>query len=92
MRDDTRRRLVLVEFCDAAVCVAPGLTAGRETGTISGGVRELDEVEGWLAAGRGCLASQNFVARAPGCGRGAGRAREADLAHQVTRLRGRPGR
>ena len=54
--------------------------------------RELAEAEGWLAAARERLANASFVARAPASVVDGARAREAELADQVDRLRGRLGR
>jgi valyl-tRNA synthetase len=54
--------------------------------------RELAEAEGWLAAARERLANESFVARAPAAVVEGARAREAELADQVGRLRERLGR
>ena len=54
--------------------------------------RELAEAEGWLAAARERLANESFVARAPAAVVDGARAREAELAEQVARLRDRLGR
>jgi valyl-tRNA synthetase len=51
--------------------------------------RELREAEGWLEAARDRLANESFVSRAPAAVVEAARAREADLAEQVARLRER---
>ncbi|MEA2609648.1 MAG: valyl-tRNA synthetase [Chloroflexota bacterium] len=53
--------------------------------------RELAEAEGWLEAARERLANDAFVARAPAAVVAGARAREAELADQVTRLRERLG-
>jgi valyl-tRNA synthetase len=52
---------------------------------------DLAEAEGWLAAARQRLANEAFVARAPADVVERARAREADLADQVSRLRDRLG-
>jgi valyl-tRNA synthetase len=49
--------------------------------------RELSEAEGWLAAARERLANESFVARAPAAVVEGARAREAELADQIERLR-----
>jgi valyl-tRNA synthetase len=54
--------------------------------------RDLADAEGWLAAARLRLANESFVARAPADVVAGARAREADLADQVARLRERLGR
>jgi valyl-tRNA synthetase len=54
--------------------------------------RELAEAEGWLAAARERLASEAFVSRAPAAVVEGARAREAELAEQVERLRDRLAR
>ena len=51
--------------------------------------RELAEAEGWLAAARERLANPSFVSRAPAEVVDGARAREAELADQVARLRDR---
>ena len=51
--------------------------------------RDLAEAEGWLAAARERLANASFVARAPAAVVDGARAREAELADQVSRLRTR---
>jgi valyl-tRNA synthetase len=51
--------------------------------------RELAEAEGWLAAARERLANESFTARAPAAVVEGARAREAELAEQVARLRER---
>ena len=51
--------------------------------------RELAEAEGWLAAARERLANESFVSRAPAAVVDGARAREAELADQVDRLRDR---
>ncbi len=54
--------------------------------------RELAEAEGWLAAARERLANESFVNRAPASVVDGARAREAELADQVGRLRERLAR
>jgi valyl-tRNA synthetase len=54
--------------------------------------RDLEEAEGWLAATRERLANESFVSRAPASVVEGARAREAELADQVARLRDRTGR
>jgi valyl-tRNA synthetase len=54
--------------------------------------RELDEAEGWLAAARDRLANEAFTSKAPSAVVEGARAREAELADQVARLRARQGR
>jgi valyl-tRNA synthetase len=54
--------------------------------------RDLAEAEGWLAAARERLANASFVARAPASVVEGARAREAELAEQVARLRERTRR
>jgi valyl-tRNA synthetase len=49
--------------------------------------RELTEAEGWLAAARDRLANGSFMAKAPPAVIEGARAREAELAEQVDRLR-----
>jgi valyl-tRNA synthetase len=51
--------------------------------------RELAEAEGWLDSARDRLANESFVARAPASVVEGARAREAELADQVARLRER---
>jgi valyl-tRNA synthetase len=51
--------------------------------------RDLSEAEGWLAAARERLANDSFVSRAPTAVVDGARAREAELADQVARLRDR---
>jgi valyl-tRNA synthetase len=51
--------------------------------------RELAEAEGWLAAARERLTNESFVSRAPAAVVDGARAREAELADQVDRLRDR---
>ena len=53
--------------------------------------RDLAEAEGWLLAARARLANESFVARAPADVVAGARAREAELADQVARLRARLG-
>jgi valyl-tRNA synthetase len=50
---------------------------------------ELAEADGWLAAARERLANESFVSRAPAAVVEGARAREAELAEQVVRLRER---
>jgi valyl-tRNA synthetase len=52
-------------------------------------MHDLAEAEGWLAAARDRLANGSFVARAPAAVVDGARAREAELADQVARLRDR---
>jgi valyl-tRNA synthetase len=54
--------------------------------------RDLAEAESWLEAARDRLANQSFVSRAPASVVEGARAREAELADQVSRLRERMGR
>jgi len=54
--------------------------------------RDLAEAEGWLAAARERLSNDAFVSRAPAAVVEGARAREAELADQVARLRDRLGR
>jgi valyl-tRNA synthetase len=54
--------------------------------------RELAEAEGWLAAARERLANDAFASRAPAAVVDGARAREAELADQVVRLREALGR
>jgi valyl-tRNA synthetase len=54
--------------------------------------RELDEAEGWLVAARDRLANEAFTSKAPRAVVEGARAREAELADQVARLRDRLGR
>jgi valyl-tRNA synthetase len=70
---------------------APGLGATAESAALDRSrlERELAEAEGWLAAARERLANESFVARAPASVVDGARAREAELADQVARLRGR---
>jgi valyl-tRNA synthetase len=80
----------------AAVPGAEGIQeGGPATGAGSVGLdrsrleRELAEAEGWLTAARERLANESFVARAPAPVVEGARAREAELADQVARLRDR---
>ena len=54
--------------------------------------KELSEAEGYLAAARARLANESFTAKAPPAVVEGARAREAELAGQVARLRERLGR
>jgi valyl-tRNA synthetase len=54
--------------------------------------RDLAEAEGWLEAARARLADEAFVTRAPAMVVEGARAREAELADQVARLRERTRR
>ncbi len=54
--------------------------------------RELAEAEGWLLAARARLANDAFMSKAPPSVVEGARAREAELAEQVVRLRERLGR
>ena len=54
--------------------------------------RDLSDAEGWLSAARARLANESFVSRAPAAVVDGARAREAELADQVERLRERLGR
>ena len=54
--------------------------------------RELADAEGWLAAARDRLTNDAFVSKAPRAVVDGARAREAELADQVDRLRDRLGR
>jgi len=54
--------------------------------------RELADAEQWLAAARDRLANDAFLSRAPSAVVDGARAREAELADQVARLRERSGR
>ncbi len=51
--------------------------------------RELEEARGWLAGARSRLANEAFIAKAPPAVVEGARAREAELADQVTRLEDR---
>jgi Valyl-tRNA synthetase len=51
--------------------------------------RDLAEAEGWLVAARQRLANESFVSRAPAAVVEGARAREAELADAVSRLRER---
>jgi valyl-tRNA synthetase len=51
--------------------------------------RDLADAEGWLIAARERLANERFMARAPAAVVEGARAREAELAEQVARLRAR---
>jgi valyl-tRNA synthetase len=53
--------------------------------------RDLAEAEGWLIAARERLANEAFMDRAPAAVVEGARAREAELAEQVARLRARIG-
>ena len=54
--------------------------------------RELAEAEGWLVAARDRLANDSFVNEAPAAVVEGARAREAELADQVEKLRARLAR
>ncbi|HEY6013767.1 MAG TPA: class I tRNA ligase family protein, partial [Candidatus Limnocylindrales bacterium] len=83
---------------EAHVRVGDPASAGPGTGGESAELdrsrleRELAEAEGWLAAARDRLANESFVGRAPASVVQGARAREAELADQVERLRERLGR
>jgi valyl-tRNA synthetase len=74
--------------------VAPGAVATAESTDLDRSrlERELAEAEGWLAAARERLANESFIARAPASVVEGARAREAELADQVVRLRERLSR
>jgi valyl-tRNA synthetase len=86
---------------DLAIIVAGGEVeaavrigdAGTDAATLERERLEHDlvEVEGWLAAARARLANDAFTSRAPADVVSGARAREAELAEQVTRLRDRLG-
>jgi len=76
--------LVRVGAADAAATGDVSLERGRLE-------RELADAEGWLAAARERLANDAFTGRAPAAVVDGARAREAELADQVERLRERLG-
>jgi valyl-tRNA synthetase len=77
---------------DLEAAVRPKVThdssAGLERDRLE---RDLAEAEGWLIAARERLANESFIARAPAAVVEGARAREAELAEQVARLRARIG-
>jgi valyl-tRNA synthetase len=87
---------------DLAIIVRGGqLEATVRPGTTDAGAgslerdrleRDLSEAEAWLTAARERLANPSFVERAPAAVVESARAREAELADQVARLRERTGR
>ncbi len=83
---------VMAGEIQAFVAMAP---AGPESDGDSAGLersrleRELIEAEGWLAAARDRLANESFTSRAPAAVVEGAKAREAELADQVARLRDR---
>ncbi len=82
--------VVLVRGGQLEAAVRPGtLDAGADTLERDRLRRELEEAEGWLAAARARLADEAFVTRAPASVVEGARAREAELAEQVERLRQR---
>ncbi len=96
----TREALLAAGRAGALSVVAGDLEAIVEAGTADAGAeaaertrleRELAEAEGFLAAARTRLGSEAFVARAPAAVVDGARAREAELAEQVARLRERLG-
>jgi Valyl-tRNA synthetase len=76
---------------EATVCIGSGDAAAAEL-ERDRLERDLAEAEGWLTAARTRLTNQDFVARAPAAVVEQARAREVDLADQVSRLRDRLGR
>ncbi len=65
---------------------ADDASAGLERARLE---RELAEAEGWLAAARDRLSNEAFTSKAPPNVVEGARAREAELAEQVDRLRDR---
>ncbi len=102
-RQLTREALVAAGERGDLVVISGELEAHVRTSVSTGGAngsseldrsrleRELAEAEGWLAAARERLANESFVARAPASVVEGARAREAELADQVARLRERLG-
>ena len=86
-----------MESCDATGCSYPvfysgavdAATAELERGRLE---KELADAERLLEAARGRLLNESFVAKAPPAVVEGARAREAELADQVDRLRERLGR
>jgi valyl-tRNA synthetase len=84
---------VLVDGVEIEAAVRPK-TTDPDAGALERQrlVRDLAEAEGWLAAARERLSNESFVSRAPAPVVEAARAREAELADQVARLRERTRR
>jgi valyl-tRNA synthetase len=84
---------VILPSGDIEVSVLPAATsedaALRDRARLE---KELDEAEAFLDAARARLANESFTSRAPAAVVEGARAREAELAGQVERLRGRLGR
>jgi valyl-tRNA synthetase len=81
---------VLVRGGEIEAAVRP-TTADSDAGALERErlVRDLAEAESWLASARERLANDSFVSRAPAAVVDAARAREAELADQVEKLRDR---
>jgi valyl-tRNA synthetase len=83
---------VIAGEVEAMIAVAGGDGASAHAGADRVRLeRELAEVEGYLAAARERLANDAFTAKAPPAVVEGARAREAELADQVERLRSRLG-
>jgi valyl-tRNA synthetase len=79
-----REAEAIVRLPDGATRIEDGERARLE--------KELAEAESWLERARERLANEEFVAKAPPAVVDGARAREAELAEQVARLRSRLGR
>jgi valyl-tRNA synthetase len=81
---------VIVAGGELEAAVRPGMThEGAEALERDRLERDLADAEGWLSAARERLASESFTSRAPAAVVDGARAREAELADQVARLRDR---
>jgi valyl-tRNA synthetase len=77
---------------EAVVALETATEAGAADADRARLEKELAEAESFLAAARARLANEAFIAKAPPAVVEGARAREAELADQVERLRGRIGR
>jgi valyl-tRNA synthetase len=82
---------VIAGELEALVRTGDGTDPATGSGALDRGrlERELAEAEEWLAAARDRLANEAFISRAPAAVVDGARAREAELADQVARLRER---
>jgi valyl-tRNA synthetase len=82
---------VIAGELEALVRTGEGADPATGSGALDRGrlERELAEAEEWLAAARDRLANESFISRAPAAVVDGARAREAELADQVARLRER---
>ena len=82
---------VIAGELEARVRLGGAAASSDEAGTLERSrlERELAEAEGWLESARARLANESFTSRAPAAVVDGARAREAELAEQVARLRER---